>query len=305
MAYNSENTGTQVDEILGKVKQATVATADAAGEGGLTPPAPAGSQDGSQVLKSDMTWGNLDERYLPRGGQEEYTPTNENDPATKKYVDDKTQEAVSSAKMKKLIVTVLPSVDEADSNAIYLIKDDVTSTEETNVYNEYFLVENQDGVKSFEMLGYIKTGIDLSEYMKTADANNAYQPKGSVDGMPDATTSARGIMTTTDKSDVDFITGYNSVTTLTNLPSNKRLVIANVSGATNISVANNGLKIGQELYISVMPSSTFTQNIPSSGSYRSMCGNSLDVTSGTPYEISILKIADSGVMYTIMAKSME
>ena len=102
MAYNSTYTGEELDALLQKIKTATVATADAAGEGGLTPETPAGSQDGSMVLKSDLTWGNMDSRYLPKGGSETYTPTGENDPATKSYVDAQVEQAVSASKLKKI-----------------------------------------------------------------------------------------------------------------------------------------------------------------------------------------------------------
>lgn len=95
--------------------------------------------------------------------------------------------------------------------------------------------------------------------------------------------------------------GNNTVTTLASLPTSKRLILANLSTATTISVAS-GMNIGDEIYIVCTPSATFTQPIPNSGSFRSMSGTSLSVTSGVHFEISILCIATSGVMYSISIK---
>lgn len=313
MAYNSTYTGEQLEEVLQKVKTATVSTADAPGEGGLTPETPAGSEDGSRVLKSDLTWGNLDDRYIPKGGLEGYTPTGDNDPATKSYVDGKVEEAVSASKLKKILVEALPDVSSADENAIYLMLDSAASGEEGNVYTEHIVV-TVDDAKKFEQLGQFQTKVDLSDYLSKEEAQGLYQPigtyltKAEADGyyasQELASSSAAGLMSAQDKAIVDFQTGANQVTSLSNLPITKRQIQATVNKAYQITV-QDGLLLGQELYITVTPSATFTQNIPTTGEYRSMCGASLSITNGTPYEISILKIADSGVKYSIMAKVME
>lgn len=319
MAYNSTYTGEELDALLQKIKTATVATAEDPGEGGLTPETPAGSQDGSMVLKSDLTWGNMDSRYLPKGGSEPYTPTGENDPATKSYVDAQVEQAVSASKLKKILVSVLPNADEADENAIYLMLDPAASGQQGNVYTEHIVI-TVEGVKKFEQIGKFQTSVDLTQYYTKEEANDAfqtkgeyltktvadgyYQPVGSYASTAVATQSANGLMASSDKKIVDFLTGSNTVTSLSNLPVSKRFIQATVNRAYNITV-QEGLLLGQELYITVTPSASFTQNIPTTGEYRSMCGASLSITNGTPYEISILKIADSGVKYSIMAKVME
>lgn len=58
--YNSSvaQEGQDLDVLLGKIKDATPATADSAGQGGLIPAPPAGSQDGSKVLNSKLEWSN-------------------------------------------------------------------------------------------------------------------------------------------------------------------------------------------------------------------------------------------------------
>lgn len=147
-SYNSKFNGLEVDGRLDSVIPATPATSGEPGKGGLVPAPPAGSQDGSKALLSNMTWG---------------------DHITKQYVDN----AVSAAGWKKQIVTVLPNVDEAADNVMYLVKDDLASTETGNVYNEYILVTDQEGVKSLESIGMVSTSVDstyldLSIFLSTS-----------------------------------------------------------------------------------------------------------------------------------------
>lgn len=137
VGYNSKFKGLEVDSRLEKVIQAEVATAEAEGKGGLIPAPPAGSQDGGKTLLSNMTWG---------------------EHVTKQYIDD----AVSAAGWKKQIVSALPEVDAAKDNVMYLVKDDLASTETKNVYNEYILVTDEEGVKSLEALGMVSTGVEMT-----------------------------------------------------------------------------------------------------------------------------------------------
>lgn len=137
VGYNSKFEGLEVDSRLEKVIQAEVATAEAEGKGGLIPAPPAGSQDGGKTLLSNMTWG---------------------EHVTKQYIDD----AVSAAGWKKQIVSALSEVDAAKDNVMYLVKDDLASTETKNVYNEYILVTDEEGVKSLEALGMVSTGVEMT-----------------------------------------------------------------------------------------------------------------------------------------------
>ena len=80
--------------------------------------------------------------------------------------------------------------------------------------------------------------------------------------------------------------GQNTVTTLASLPITKSTVIANLSKATNISLASN-MNVGESITVICTPSASFTQPIPTSGSFISMDGSSLSVTSGKKFEINI------------------
>lgn len=125
---------------------------------------------------------------------------------------------------------------------------------------------------------------------------------------PIATLTTAGYMSAEDKKRVDdivnFGTGSNAVTTLANIPTNKRLVKATLSSASNLSINESAraLNVGEEIYLDCNPTASFTQPIPTTGSFRSMSGSSITTTSGVPFEMSILKIATSGVMYSITVK---
>ena len=125
---------------------------------------------------------------------------------------------------------------------------------------------------------------------------------------PTATPTTAGYMSAEDKKRVDdivnFGTGSNAVTTLVNIPTSKRLVKATLSSASNLSINESAraLNVGEEIYLDCNPTASFTQPIPTTGSFRSMSGGSITTTSGVPFEMSILKIATSGVMYSITVK---
>lgn len=125
---------------------------------------------------------------------------------------------------------------------------------------------------------------------------------------PTATPTTAGYMSAEDKKKVDdivnFGTGSNSVTTLVNIPTSKRLVKATLSSASNLSINESAraLNVGEEIYLDCNPTASFTQPIPTTGSFRSMSGSSITTTAGVPFEMSILKIATSGGMYSITVK---
>lgn len=317
--YNSTvaATGEELDGILAKVKLAVPATSSDPGEEGLVPAPPAGSEGGNKVLASNMTW-------LTIGS------SSDNDLVVKKYVDDKVSEAVSVSKMTKQIVSALPDPSSASDNVVYLIKDDTASGDDNNVYTEYILITPDSGDPFMEALGTIQTKVEPyilpaasdselggvktgyvtsgKNYPVRVDENgNGYVavPWEDTDTTySEATQSTSGLMSAEDKKALDFHTGKNEVTTLANLPVSKRLVTATLSGATTISVAS-GLTIGQEIYVRCTPTAAFTQAIPSTGSFTSLSGDSFSTTANKAFEMSILKIADSGVMYSIILKEAE
>lgn len=330
-SYNSKFNGLEVDGRLDSVIPATPATSGEPGKGGLIPAPPAGSQDGSKALLSNMTWG---------------------DHITKQYVDN----AVSAAGWKKQIVTVLPNVDEAADNVMYLVKDDLASTETGNVYNEYILVTDPEGVKSLESIGMVSTGVEMmfldigqiteSQGTVSDDVYNsvvsAYENKivvGVADGnvMPmtiskdenvykivlnycindgdELSFSNALIVLNEDKSfTYTDVSGYVSednisflrfmagapivVVTLANLPISSHNIIVNVSAATSLSMSVSSSDVGREWQVRVnnVSSSDITQPLPTTGQFQSMSGDSVTIPANSFIELSIWYINDKLVI---------
>lgn len=331
IGYNSKFEGQEVDSRLENVVQAAPGTSSESGKGGLIPAPPAGSQDGSKTLLSDMTWG---------------------DHITKQYVDN----AVSAAGWKKQIVTVLPNVDEAADNVMYLVKDDLAPAETGSVYNEYILVTDPEGVKSLESIGMVSTGVemtflDLDQFSGSSgtvsyDVYNsvvsAYENKivvGVIDGevVPmviskdqntynieliscfndgsglsfsnvfivlneDKSFTYSGINVIISKASIsflDFMAGTPSVvTTLENLPKGSHNIIANVSAATSLSMSVSSSDVGREWQVRVnnTTGSDITQPFPTTGRFQSMSGDSVTIPANSFIELSIWYIDDKLVI---------
>lgn len=190
--------------------------------------------------------------------------------------------------------------------------------------DSYGLSINMSGLNSFELKANLAVSVMMvSVYMNDKKyviamncinlVNNGTGTKYLSDNgqyltPPTATSATAGYMSAEDKKRVDdivdFGTGSNAVTTLANIPTNKRLVKATLSSASNLSINESAraLNVGEEIYLDCNPTASFTQPIPTTGSFRSMSGSSITTTSGVPFEMSILKIATSGVMYSITVK---
>lgn len=188
----------------------------------------------------------------------------------------------------------------------------------------YGLTINMSGLNSFELNANLVVNVKrISVYtddktyvcawnsmnlVNNGDATKYLSDNGQYRTPPIATPTTAGYMSTEDKKKVDdivnFGTGSNTVTTLVNIPTSKRLVKATLSSASNLSINESAraLNVGEEIYLDCNPTASFTQPIPTTGSFRSMSGSSITTTSGVPFEMSILKIATSGVMYSITVK---
>lgn len=149
---------------------------------------------------------------------------------------------------------------------------------------------------------------NLLQLTNRGDGTKYLSSNGQYRTPPIATPTTAGYMSAEDKKKVDdivnFSTGSNTVTTLVNIPTSKRLVKATLSSASNLSINESAraLNVGEEIYLDCNPTASCTQPIPTTGSFRSMSGSSITTTSGVPFEMSILKIATSGVMYSITVK---
>lgn len=226
--------------------------------------------------------------------------------------------ALSEENYQKVVDAYENRVSLARVNTVYF-PFSMTKDEES-----YGLTINMSGLNSFELNANLVVNVKrISVYtddktyvcawnsmnlVNNGDGTKYLSDNGQYLTPPTATSAIAGYMSAEDKKKVDdivnFSTGSNAVTTLANIPTNKRLIKATLSSASNLSINESAraLNVGEEIYLDCNPTASFTQPIPTTGSFRSMSGSSITTTSGVPFEMSILKIATSGVMYSITVK---
>lgn len=226
--------------------------------------------------------------------------------------------ALSEENYQKVVDAYENRVSLARVNTVYF-PFSMTKDEES-----YGLTINMSGLNSFELNANLVVNVKrISVYtddktyvcawnsmnlVNNGDGTKYLSDNGQYRTPPTATSATAGYMSAEDKKRVDdivnFGTGSNAVTTLANIPTNKRLVKATLSSASSLSINESAraLNVGEEIYLDCNPTASFTQPIPTTGSFRSMSGSSITTTSGVPFEMSILKIATSGVMYSITVK---
>lgn len=226
--------------------------------------------------------------------------------------------ALSEENYQKVVDAYENRVSLARVNTVYF-PFSMTKDEES-----YGLTINMSGLNSFELNANLVVNVKrISVYtddktyvcawnsmnlVNNGDGTKYLSDNGQYLTPPTATSAIAGYMSAEDKKKVDdivnFSTGSNAVTTLANIPTNKRLIKATLSYASNLSINESAraLNVGEEIYLDCNPTASFTQPIPTTGRFRSMSGSSITTTSGVPFEMSILKIATSGVMYSITVK---
>ncbi len=226
--------------------------------------------------------------------------------------------ALSEENYQKVVDAYENRVSLARVNTVYF-PFSMTKDEES-----YGLTINMSGLNSFELNANLVVNVKrISVYtddktyvcawnsmnlVNNGDGTKYLSDNGQYRTPPTATSATAGYMSAEDKKRVDdivnFSTGSNAVTTLANIPTNKRLIKATLSSASNLSINESAraLNVGEEIYLDCNPTASFTQPIPTTGSFRSMSGSSITTTSGVPFEMSILKIDTSGVMYSITVK---
>lgn len=104
-----------------------------------------------------------------------------------------------------------------------------------------------------------------------------------------ATTSANGLMSSTDKTKLDRIGSYTTATTVANLNANyENIEISNLSANASLSVNLVGTTYnGWDINVFIYCSSARTITIPTSGNYISMIGSSLSCPAGKWTELNL------------------
>ena len=105
----------------------------------------------------------------------------------------------------------------------------------------------------------------------------------------EATTSASGLMSSSDKTKMDRLESYTTATTVASLDVNYQTIYVTLSANASLSASGTGTTYnGRTISAYVYTSSSVTITIPTSGDYVSMCGSSFTTTAGGWVEFSLV-----------------
>lgn len=105
----------------------------------------------------------------------------------------------------------------------------------------------------------------------------------------EATTSASGLMSSSDKTKMDRLESYTTATTVASLDVNYQTIYVTLSENASLSASNTGAAYnGRTISAYVYTSSSVTITIPTSGNYVSMCGSSFTTTADGWVEFSLV-----------------
>ena len=219
----------------------------------------------------------------------------------KKYINPKYTPGGSEPKYLSLTLTgATGGTDSAIFNLDDLVAEGSISSELLqqiiNAYQDNQLIQGSSddsvvtgGNISFDGVNYTIT---------IQDGDTVYELVVSSTGqVVSSTTSSVNNYTNADKTNLDnlsFYLGVNTVTTLVGLPVDKRSIVANITTAQDPSLSA-ALTPGRELYIRIYNNSgsPITQPIPNTGNFVSMNGTSVSIPAGSFIEMSIWAYADN------------
>ena len=105
----------------------------------------------------------------------------------------------------------------------------------------------------------------------------------------EATTSASGLMSSTDKTKMNRLESYTTATTVASLNVNYQTIYVTLSANASLSASGTGSAYnGRSITAYVYTASSVTIAIPTSGDYVSMCGSSFTTTAGGWVEFSLV-----------------
>lgn len=104
-----------------------------------------------------------------------------------------------------------------------------------------------------------------------------------------ATTSASGLMSSTDKTKMNRLESYTTATTVASLDVNYQTIYVTLSENASLSASGTGSAYnGRSITAYVYTASSVTITIPTSGDYVSMCGDSFTTTADGWVEFSLV-----------------
>ena len=145
-------------------------------------------------------------------------------------------------------------------------------------------------------------------FLSKSEASNTYQPKGDyLTSVPSEYITESEL--TTSLSDINSFVTFNqsvkNVTSLANLkPTSRVLKYTGTTLSQSLTMASSdGLTVGDEVLIVGSKVSTgVTIALPTTAAYVNLSADTLEVSSGESFEISIIKISTSNPKYIIVTK---
>lgn len=235
------------------------------------------------------------------------------------------EESSKLVEISKILVTNGDGTKALMNNGTYVTMPQLNTSDVTSIKNLLSIVKTDgDGTKVLTNNGTYLDSNKLGNENVGSETKHVYFKNGSAIASSTTTGSSTkpvylnsgSITVCSDSLDVsitgnaatatsaEYITrnrGCNKVTTLASLPIDKDTVVATLSEATEISLSTN-MNVGESLTVICTPSASFTQPLPTSGSYVSMDGDSLKVTSGKKFEMNIYCYDTN--LYSISCKTM-
>ena len=126
-------------------------------------------------------------------------------------------------------------------------------------------------------------------YVTYNDTGHVTEAGTSTHTINEATTSAPGLMSSSDKTKMDRLESYTTATTVASLDVNYQTIYVTLSENASLSASSTGTTYnGRSITAYVYTSSSVTITIPTSGDYVSMCGSSFTTTADGWVEFSLV-----------------
>nr|DAZ11132.1 MAG TPA: hypothetical protein [Caudoviricetes sp.] len=152
--------------------------------------------------------------------------------------------------------------------------------------NNYSLPQASSSTRGGVLIGYSTNG---KNYAVTLDSsgkmyvNVPWTDTNTTYGV--ATTSANGLMSSTDKAKLDKVDSYATASSISNLDVTKKVIYVALTANGSLSANNAGAAYnGQSFSVKIYCSAARTITIPTSGNYVSMCGSSYTCPAGKRVE---------------------
>lgn len=135
----------------------------------------------------------------------------------------------------------------------------------------------------------IGTNQILIPYIQYDDTGHIRETGNRTHTINTATTSASGLMSSTDKTKMNRLESYTTATTVASLDVNYQTIYVTLSENASLSASGTGSAYnGRSITAYVYTGSSVTITIPTSGDYVSMCGSSFTTTADGWVEFSLV-----------------